>query len=585
MSHRRDVSNNKLTSRFQATIGAAACLVVFGAAHAQVAPAPPTSGDVLRDLGEKAQPVPSSRPKPALEVAPETRRAVKPPPAFKLDVNGFKFSGVTVASEAELQPLVRKYIGPGRSFDELQAAADAVAEYLRGKGYFLAQAFLPEQKIEGGIVEIAVLEGRLGQVRLDIDERAPIRRPQLARLFASLAPGTVMHVDTVERVLFIASDLRGITVRSVVEPGAQPGTADLVVKVTAARRVDGTIEFDNHGSRFTGENRLGASVNWNSPTHRGDVLSVRGLLGVPGGGEDTDFWRVSYLAPVGPYGTRVGAAYLRLKYHLGTDAFRALDQSGDSTVASVFALHPIIRVRGVNLTGQANVDVREFHDDRRAVMTVSDRKIKAGTVALLGDWRDALLGGGFNNFSLGYTRGDFELRTPADLAADQGPFGRHADGSYGKTNGSIARVNALTESTSLYFSYAFQLASKNLDGSEKVSLGGPNAVRAYAQGEGTADNAHLFTAEARYGVPRIGFVPGNLIASAFYDYGHGKLNEDPLPAEMNTRTLRGAGIGLTWSRQEDFFLRGTLAWRITGAPTSDPADRKPRLYFQAVKLL
>jgi len=81
----------------------------------------------------------------------------------------------------------------------------------------------------------------------------------------------------------------------------------------------------------------------NSPRGRGDLLSFRGLLGVPGGGEDTDFWRVSYMTPVGSYGTKVGAAYLILNYHLGTDAFRALNQRGDSTVASVFALHPIIR--------------------------------------------------------------------------------------------------------------------------------------------------------------------------------------------------------------------------------------------------
>ena len=571
-----------IRANIRCAVGAAFLLAVSIAVHAQQ---PPGAGDALRDLGDKAQPVPPPRPKPTLEVAPETRRAVKPPPAFKLDVTGFSFSGVTAVPETELQPLVQKYIGAGRNFEDLQGAANAVAEYLQRKGYFVAQAFLPEQKVQDGIVEIAVLEGRLAEVRIDLDDKAPITRGAIAKLFSSLTPGTLMHVDTIERALFLASDLRGITVRSIVEPGATPGTANLIVKVTAARRVDGTVEFDNHGSRFTGENRLGASVNVNSPLRRGDLLSFRGLVGVPGGGEDTDFWRVSYLTPVGSYGTKVGAAYLRLNYHLGTDAFRALNQRGDSTVASVFALHPIVRIRGLNLIGQANFDVRDFHDDRQAVGTVSDRKIKAGAAALLGDWRDTLLGGGINNFSLGYTAGDLDIETPGDLAADQAATGRGANGSYSKVNGSIFRINALGESTSLYVSYAFQMASKNLDGSEKVTLGGPNSVRAYAVGEAISDQAQLFTAEVRYGVPRFGFVPGNLVASLFFDAAHGKLNENPLPAEMNTRTLRGAGLGLTWGRQDDFFLRGSLAWRLTGAPTSDPTDRKPRLYFQAVKYL
>lgn len=181
----------------------------------------------------------------------------------------------------------------------MQGAANAVSQYLRDKGYFVAQAFLPEQKVQDGIIEIAVLEGRLADVRIGMDERAPVSRPIVARLLSSLAPGAVLHSDTVERALFLVSDLRGITVRSLIEPGTAPGTANLVLKVEPARRVDGTIEFDHYGSRFTGEHRLGASINFNSPLRRGDLLSFRGLLGVPGGGEDTDFGRISYLTPVG----------------------------------------------------------------------------------------------------------------------------------------------------------------------------------------------------------------------------------------------------------------------------------------------
>ena len=576
--------NNATRNRIRSFCGATALLLAGLTAHAQQ---PPTAGDVLRDLGEKVQSIPPSKPAPRIEVAPETRRAVQPLPGFKIDVKGFRFSGLTAIAPERLQPLVQQYIGADRTFEELQSAANAVTEYLRGQGYFVAQAFLPEQKLEAGIVEIAVLEGRLAQVRIEMDERAPVSRRFIESALSALTPGMVLQEDAVERALFLANDLRGITVRSIVEPGAAPGTANLIVQVQASRRVDGTIEFDNHGSRFTGENRFGASVNVNSPLGRGDLLSLRALLGVPGGGEDTDFWRVSYLTPVGRYGTKVGAAYLKLNYHLGTDSFLALNQRGDSTVASVFALHPLIRTRNFNLLGQAGFDVRDFHDDRQAVAIVSDRKIKAGTFALLGDLRDRVLGGGFNSYSLGFTAGDLDIQTAADRAADQGATGRQADGRYSKLNGSLARINALGESTSLYVSYAFQRASKNLDGSEKVSLGGPNSVRAYAVGEGTSDEAQLVTAELRYGLPRFDFVPGNVVASAFFDYAHGKLNEDPLPTDFgrNDRTLRGAGFGLSWGRQDDFLLRGTLAWRLAGAPISDPTDRKPRVYFQLVKYL
>ncbi len=541
--------------------------------------------DVQRDIRDKPQSPPPSPTR--IEVAPETRRAVKAVPDLKVDVKGFRFTGLTVMPEAALQAVVGKFVGPGKTFDDLQAAADAASEYLQQKGYFVAQVYLPEQPITDGVIEFAVLEGRLAQVRVDMEPGVPVKRHIIEGLLSPLAPGTIMHRDVVERALFLVSDLRGLNVRSIVEPGGTPGTSNLVVKVTPGRRADGVIEFDNHGSRFTGEHRLGAGVNLNSPFGRGDLLSVRGLMSIPGGGSDLNFGRVSYLTPVGIYGTKVGAAYLRLNYHLGTSLFDPVDQKGRADVASVFGLHPIIRTRNLNLFGQVSFDIRDFEDDRRAVNITSKRKTKVGTIGFVGDSRDAYLGGGINNFSISYTEGDLEIKSPADRTADQSTLGAHTEGRYSRINGSASRLNSLTQNVGLFASYQFQLASKNLDASEKLGLGGPSGVRAYAVGEATADEAHIFTAEVRAGLPAISFIPGTVVASGFFDFAQGKINKEPQPlqAATNTRTLRGVGFGLTWGRQDNFLVRATLAWRLSGAPLSDPADRNPRLFFSLQKFL
>lgn len=561
------------------------CAVTAFACVHSYAQQPPSAGEVLREIQDKPKIAPS-RPAPTIEVAPESRRAVKPVPGLKIDVKAFRFSGLSVESEDRLQAVVQKFKGPDKTFDDLQAAADAVSEYLQQQGYFVAQAFLPEQKIENGVVEIAVLEGRLAEVKVEMEEGAKVSRRTIDAMLSSLTPGTILHRDTVERALFLLSDLRGIAVRSIVEPGAKPGTSNLVVKISPGKRIDASIEFDNHGSRFTGEYRLGGSLDVNSPLGRGDLLSFRGLVGVPGGGRNLDFGRVSYLTPVGGYGTKLGVAYSTLRYHLGTATFESLDQGGDADVLSVFGLHPVIRTRNLNLFAQASFDARKFHDTIESVALVSDKKTKVGTVGVVGDTRDALFGGGINNFSLGYTAGKLDIETPVILNADQ-VTGRGTQGNYSRVNGSIARLNALAESTVVFVSYSFQLASKNLDVSEKLGLGGPNAVRAYAIGEASADEAQLLTAEVRYGLPRFASVPGTAVVSAFFDIGHGKLNRAPTASDTgtNTRTLSGAGLGLTWGRQDDFLVRGSLAWRLSGAPVSDPADRRPRLFLQFAKYL
>jgi hemolysin activation/secretion protein len=519
-------------------------------------------------------------------VVPEPKRAIRPVPGVKVNVKAFRITGLTVASEQRLQAVVQKFVGPDKTFDDLQAAAEAVSEELQREGYFVALAYLPEQKIEDGVVEIAALEGRLAGIKLEIDEGVAVSRHIIAGLLSSLAPGTVMHRDTVERALFLVSDLRAVNVRSVVEPGPTAGTSNLVVHITPGRRADGFVEFDNFGSRFAGEYRLGGGLNVNSPARRGDLLSFRGLFAVPGGSKDLDFGRISYLTPIGPYGTKVGAAYSNLSYHLGTPLFQALNERGRAEVYSVFGLHPIRRTRNFNLFGQAGFDVRDFHDVIDVVpQVVIDKKTKVATLGLVGDSRDSFLGGGINNFSFAYTPGDLDLRSPVFRAADQSS-GRNTEGHYSRFNGSFARLNAVAGSTVLYVSYSFQLASKNLDVSEKLSLGGPYAVRAYAPGEAASDDAHLASVELRHGLTIPKTIPGNVIVSAFYDVAHGKQSHDPLPVEVNnTRTLQGIGFGVTWGRQDDFLVRAGIAWRLSGRPVSDPSDRRPRVFFQLTKQL
>jgi hemolysin activation/secretion protein len=78
-----------------------------------------------------------------------------------------------------------------------------------------------------------------------------------------------------------------------------------------------------------------------------------------------------------------------------------------------------------------------------------------------------------------------------------------------------------------------------------------------------------------------------MVLSTFYDVAHGRRNRNPIAIDTgtNTRTLQGAGFGFTWARQDDFQVRMSLAWRLSGAPTFDRADRRPRLYFQLAKML
>jgi len=128
---------------------------------------PPDSGAILEQTKQPAPP-----PKLAPDVlprAPEPRPALGAP-GLKLVVNGFKVSGNTIFPEDVLLAEVREFVGKEQTIDGLNDAATKVRAYYRERGYFLVQAYLPQQEIKGGVVEIAVIEARIGKVALNLKE-------------------------------------------------------------------------------------------------------------------------------------------------------------------------------------------------------------------------------------------------------------------------------------------------------------------------------------------------------------------------------------------------------------------------------
>ncbi|WP_318531837.1 POTRA domain-containing protein, partial [Pseudomonas huaxiensis] len=57
------------------------------------------------------------------------------------------------------------------SLGELQAGANRITRLYRERGYPLARAYIPAQEIDGGVVQIAVMEGRFGEVGLNNTSR------------------------------------------------------------------------------------------------------------------------------------------------------------------------------------------------------------------------------------------------------------------------------------------------------------------------------------------------------------------------------------------------------------------------------
>jgi hemolysin activation/secretion protein len=526
---------------------------------------PPADDDIRPRLPE---------PKPALPVSP----------TLKVTVTQFNFSGNTLYSEEQLREVVQEFIGKELDFEGLNEAATKVRAYHRTRGYFLAQAYLPQQAIRNGVVEIAVIEGRVGQIELQRRPATKLREWLLAGILSHhLKPGDIITETSLEKPLLLINDLPTASVTSEIRPSQTIGAADLRVNVDQGVGLfNGNIEIDNHGSRFTGAERLGGSVNVNNPLTIGDQLQVRGFVTT----EDMYFERLAYLVPVGFWGTRLGASYTRFSYKLGED-FASLLASGDGVVKSVYAFHPLYRTRNTNIIGQFAYEDKRLFDriDDPTQASQTDQFIDSIKLGVVGDFRDRLLGGGLNAFSLTYTQGDLKIAPTSVFDADQNPItGPQTAGTFRKWNYDYKRVNRLTDNASVLVALTGQQASKNLSSAERMSLGGPNGVRAYPVGEAAGDSGLLIQSEGRYIWPGVRVFEGELTVSAHFDWGQVDVSEKPLPTETrNKRSIAGYGAGLSLGREGGFILRASVSWRWgEETPTADPESRDPRVWAQAL---
>ena len=531
----------------------------------------------LAQAEDAATPASAPAPAGAQDVPPQQAQALPEPQMAgqaRFVLQGVEFVGASGVPEAELQAAVSGKIGQSVTFAELeQLAAQATAVY-RKHGYMLVQVFVPVQEVVDGRVKLQVSEGVLGTVNIEVADGTPVQKERVARTLAVLEPGKPLNGPRYERAMLLLSDLPGIKPQSAISAGSMANTTDLTVKVGARDRLQYGLELDDYGTRDSGRLRLTGSLRWASPFGRGDNLDVRVMAAQ---GMHTAFGRVSYESPVGYTGLRIGGGIARVQYELG-GPFAALEPTGVGNVADLSFSYPVIRQRTMNLFVRGMVDNKDLTDRFEAVGFETKKRIRGIGLGLAFERRDRALGGGYTSANAQVYRGKLDIKDALSEAFDAPPFGYGTQGGFGKFTLQAARLQYVAPKLSLFVSGGLQRASTNLDTYEKLSLGGPKAVRAYATGEVLVDDGWLASAELRFALRP------EATLFAFYDAAHGEYWHDPRPVDVVTgRSLRGYGIGFNWSKPGKVTVNLSVAWRGTGPGLSDGGDRNPRVYWSIQK--
>ena len=483
---------------------------------------------------------------------------------LKIVVKSLRISGAQVFTQSELIDACGFIAGTAYSLTQMRAMATCMERYYQGHGYPVAQAYLPAQDILDGAIGITVAEGHYAQVL--VRNQSHVSAEVLSGVLQDIKTGDLVASEALESQLLLLSDLPGVQMKSALVPGATFGSSDLMVDVLPGRRVTGSIDADNAGNYYTGALRVGATLFLNEPTGEGDVASLRLLTS----GVGLNYFRVAYQLQVGR--ARVGAAYSNLDYTLG-QGYESLQANGSTSTMGFFGSYPLLRSRNANLFVGGSYESKRFEDRLDSVASTTEKTAHVFTASVTGDRRDNLGSGGLSAFALTLSSGNVTNQAAAP-----------GNGQFNKLAYSASRLQSLSSSFAFYAGINGQLASRNLDASEKMELGGMFAVRAYLEGEGYGDEGYVLNLEARWLLPQ--WSPraiGQLQLVGFIDTGSVTLDKNPWSAESNQRNLSGAGIGLNWSSADKFQVRLAYAHKLGDEAARSAPDANDRLWMQAIK--
>lgn len=479
-------------------------------------------------------------------------------------VSAFALEGVSILPDAQVQAVLKPYLGVALTFADLEKACDAITALYREHGYSVQAVVLPQSISKtGGTVKLRITEAKLSSVVVKTPN-GPSRfgAERVERYITNANPiGQSLNLNNIERALIILNETPGVMVSSQLEAGKELGDTDLNVNLQDAPLVQGRVALNNYGSRSTGANQATVALGLNNLAGIGDQAALNGISS-----EGSQYIQGAYSLPGSTDGLRLGVSGTYLQYKNVSNYASFNGNNGDAWTTGFSAAYPLVRTQRSNLNASLGYDIKSYLNKITATNTTNSAyNIRNVVAGLSGNTYDGFGGGAINDGSVSVTFGSLEI-----LSTSIGGYGAYTPSQFTKFNFSGSRNQSLDAEglTSLFIAVSGQFASTELNSAEQFYLGGPYGVRAYPVAQGGGPQGGLATIELRHKLPE------NLTISGFFDAGIVQQYKNNMIAynnfkgesnANNTYSLMGAGLGLKWSYNR-WDVSGTIAWMVGKNP-------------------
>ena len=536
-------------------------------------PQPRLPRDTQPPSPEPPQPLPP--PEDLLPPPTETPTPQTPPNNVPqtITVERFEVVGSTVFSQEQLAEVLAPFTQKRLSFAELLQARSAITQLYIEQGYITSGAYLPPQRLEGGVVRIRVVEGQLQDIqvtgiqhlspdyvrsRIAVNTSSPLNRERLLEALQLLQLNPLIENLSAE-----------------LSAGSSPGASVLEVRVAEADSFNVQLVTDNLRSPSVGSFRRGFQLSEASILKPGDSLSFE--YANTDGSNAID---ASYALPLNPRDGTLSFNYGTTLSNVIEPPFDTLDIESDFRYYELTLRQPLIQTpeqefalgltasRRENDISSSLLESEGFPLSELSSGASEEGRTRISALRFFQEWTQR------NRREVIAVRSQFSLGVGwLNATVNENP---EPDSRFFAWRGQAQWVRLLARDTSLLLRTNVQLSSTALVPIEQFGLGGLESVRGYRQNLLLTDNGAFASAEVRLPIVRVSQA-GVLQIAPFVDVGTTWNNSGRDAPEQNT--LASIGLGLRFSSGDRFTARLDWGIPLVSVDSRDRTWQENGLYF------
>lgn len=455
----------------------------------------------------------------------------------RFEISSFQVKGNTLLPQSEIDAVLSKYAGKNRDFGDVQRALEALEAVYHAHGYNVVTVQLPEQELNGGVIQLDVVETKIDRVTVKGNQY--FDEANIRRSLPALQEGRSPDLKAVSNNLKQGNENPSKQVTMKLQSGEKDDEVDaqLDVKDESPWKIMGNV--DNTGTEATGKTHVGVILQNANLFGRDHLASLQYTTSQEEPGR-VKVYGAGYHIPLYELGDSLDFYASYSNVDSGTVAAGALNLavSGKGAVYGARYNQSLAKLGDLEQHLSYGLDIKAFKNSVLFENTELGNDVTVHPLSIAYQANETLKGGEISGMVTllrnvsGGTKGG-----QSDFTAARA--GAKADYTILRFAGSL--THALQGDWQLRGILNGQYTSDALIPGEQFGAGGATSVRGFIERELSNDSGATLNLEA-YTPNLCQRVAWNCRLLGFYDTAYVKRNHAQ-PGELDSTSIASAGLG------------------------------------------